>query len=210
MTLLRHMTWNQGDQGVSPDRGWDIACLTERSKAGPPGWAERYTSRLLKGLAIDWNPDVFEVDKTGASLAHIGMAKFSPNRGTLWATGRLVETGQKVAVLCAHRINDPDGSERSFGPVRKLLWGTHAALDRRLIDRFERRGHLVFYGGDVNHRTDRLEPLHRVLMGRYDALAHTPDAAVTVVDVKPGPQPQGHAHRMFTAHYDIRPHKETR
>lgn len=204
MTTLRHLTWNQGDRGVSPETGWDVATLTERSSSGPPRWALRHTSRTLKGLAIDWNPDVLNVSSKGSTLAHIGLAAFSPNRGTIWVAGELVESKRKAVVICSHRLNDPDGSTRAFGPVRKLLWQVHAALDRRLFERFERRGYLAFYGGDINHRTADLKPLRRLLRGHYDAIGYTRTPLVELNgNVVPNASGQSD-HARFIATYSIK------
>lgn len=201
---FRVMTWNQGDAGVSPARGWDVACLTERSEHRPPARMVRHQARGIKGVAIDYDPDVLDVRRKGSRLAHLGMAGFSPNRGTLWVAGVHVESGRKVAVVCSHRINDPDGDQRAFGPVRRVLWNTHAFVDRGIIRDLEDRGYLVFYGGDLNHRTDPMAPLVRDLDGVYDALAHSDRPAVRLERIVRGPAPTGHAHRMFTAVYGIK------
>ena len=172
MTTVRLLTHNQGDRASEPGAGWDVACLQERSHYSQPKWAERYKSRALKGLAIDWNPDVFEVRKKGSPVAHIGLALFSPTRGSLYVLGRLGGT-TPLAVICSHRLNDPDGSIRAYGPVRRLIWNVHARLDARLARRFERRGYVVLFGGDINDRTTGLDPIVRELRGHYDAIGYT-------------------------------------
>lgn len=204
MTVLRHATHNQADKAGSPDRGWDVQCLTERSSAPAPPWAERHVAKRIKGLAIDWNPDLLEHRGGGSAVAHLGLAGFSPNRGTLWDEFNLIGTPWKVAVVCSHRLNDPDGDTRSFGPLRRTLWKVHAAQDKRIIRRLERRGFLVFYGGDINDRTADLRPLERLAgtLGHYDALGRPRDKRVhmTALDKTPG-APSDHA--RFTATYRI-------
>lgn len=202
MATLRLGLHNQGDKAASPTSGWDVQCLTERSPAGPPRWAERHTSKRLKGLAIDWNPDVLDHTGGGSAVAHTGLAGFSPNRGTMWDEFDLIGTPWRVAVVCSHRLNDPDGSERPFGPLRRTLWKVHAAQDRRIITRLERRGFLVLFGADINDRTAGLDPLIRELRGHYDAIGYSEDKRLRLVSIdKAAGAPSDHA--RFTATYRI-------
>lgn len=205
MTRLRFATHNCGDKAAPPTSGWDIECLTERSSAPPPKWAERHTSKRLKGLAIDWNPDVLTVTKRGAEVAHVGLAKFSPTRGRIWVEGYLTEAPYvQVAVVDSHRLNDPDGSDRAFGPVRKLLWKAHAAGDRRLFQRLERRGFIVLYGGDINDRRAGLDPLVRELHGHYDAIGYSRDKRLRLVPpIKPD-RSTASDHARFTAVFEVK------
>ena len=204
MVTLRHATHNQGDRAVSPNDGWDVQCLTERSKAPAPKWAERHTSRRLKGLAIDWNPDVLTARKRGAEVAHVGLAKFSPARGRIWIEASLTEAPWiDVAVVASHRLNDPDGSDRAFGPVRRLIWQAHAAGDRRLFERLERRGFLVVFGGDINDRQAGLDPLIRELGGHYDAIGYSRDKRLRLAGVETGPR-GGSDHTRYTATFEIK------
>lgn len=202
MTTVRLLEHNQGDKAALPKSGWDVACLTERSKAPAPGWAEVHRARRLKGLAIAWDPDVFAHRGRGSALAHPGLAGFSPNRGTIWDEFDLIGTPWKVAVVCSHRLNDPDGSTRAFGPIRRLLWKMHAALDARIFRRLERRGFLVLYGGDVNDRRCGLAPLVRELHGHYDAIGYSRDQRVRLVGVQPD-RTTSSDHSAFTATFQI-------
>lgn len=172
MVTIRAATHNQGDKAETPATGWDVQCLTERSSKPLPAWAERHTSKL-KGLAIDWNPDVLTVRKKHSEVAHLGLARFSPTRGRIWVEGFLTEAPDiDIAVVASHRLNDPAGKKRAFGPVRRLIWAAHAAGDRRLFQRLIKRGFIVLYGGDINDRDAGLEPLTRLLRGHYDALGY--------------------------------------
>lgn len=204
-TTLRQLQWNQGDKGISPGAGWDISTLQERSPHPPPKWAQRHTSRKLKGLAIDWDPDVFEVTETIAKVAHIGLAGFTPTRGTLGVAGTYAGI-VPVAVLCSHRLNDPDGSIRAFGPIRRLLWRVHAALDARLTRRYERRGFVVIQGSDANDRKSGLAPLIRELEGHYDAIGYSRDPRIRLVGIVNGGR-HGSDHGMFTATYALKEHR---
>lgn len=169
--LLRVATHNQGDRAASPDHGWDVQCLTERSPGPGPVWARRHTARGIKGLAIDHDPRVLRSVARGSALAHLGVPRLTPARGTLWECYRHVPTGRRVAVVCDHRINDPRGRVRALPLVRWSLWRLHRLVTRRVIRRLQRRGYAVFYGGDPNHASDPIRPLRRVLRGRKDALA---------------------------------------
>lgn len=207
MTTVRLLTWNQGDVGESPATGWDVACLQERSPHQPPKWAERFTSRALKGLAIDWNPDVFEVHKKGAPIAHIGLAKVTPTRGTLYVLGitHVSNTGDTIplAVICSHRLNDPDGDTRAYGPIRRLIWNVHARLDARLARRFERQGYVVLFGGDINDREAGLAPLVRQLRGHYDALGYTRSKRVHLTNLSSIGR-RGSDHGGYIGTFDIK------
>lgn len=204
MPALRFAVHNQGDRAASPASGWDVQCLTERSKAGPPGWAERHTSKRLKGLAIDWNPDVLTVRKRGSEVAHVGLARFSPTRGRIWVEGELAEAPWiDLAVVASHRLNDPHGERRAFGPVRKLLWKAHAAGDRRLFERLERRGFLVLSGADINDRKAGLDPLVRELRGHYDAIGYSRDKRLRLVSIETGAR-GGSDHARYTATFQIK------
>lgn len=203
MTALKLALHNQGDRAPSPASGWDVQCLTERSSKPLPKHVERHTSRRLKGLAIDWNPNVLAHRGGGSAVAHYGLAGFSPNRGTLWDEFDLIGTPWQVAVVCSHRLNDPDGSTRLFGPMRRLLWKVHAAQDRRIIQRLERRGFLVLYGGDINDRRADLKPLIRELKGHYDALGYSRDPRLSLVGVESAGR-LGSDHERFTASLNIK------
>lgn len=206
MATLRHATHNQGDRAESPASGWDVQCLTERSPSPAPEWAERY-SPGIKGLAIDWNPDVFDVEHKFNVVVHPGASKISPSRGTLWVTGRLTTApAVKVAVVCSHRINDPDGSTRLGGAWRRMVWKAHALFDARLFKSLERRDFLVLYGGDINDRTATLHPLRRLLDGHYDALGYSRDPRIKLTDLdKNGRTASDHS--RFTATYSIKESK---
>lgn len=203
MTAVRLATHNCGDVAETPATGWDVQCLTERSSKPLPKHVERHTSKRLKGLAIDWDPDVLTVRKRGAKMAHPGLAKFSPNRGTIWVEGFLTEAPEvKVAVVCSHRLNDPHGARRSFGPIRELIWKVHAAQDRRLFERLSKRGFVVLYGGDINDRTAGLEPLTRLLRGHYDALGYSKGARPVGQPVNGGRL--GSDHARYTQTFEVK------
>jgi hypothetical protein len=171
-TTVRVLEWNQGDNGVYLGDDYDVATLQERNERAPATRSERHTSRRIKGLAIDYDPDQWTEIETGSKVAHIGLVKVTPTRGTLYLAGRY--EGHKLAVLCSHRINDPHGTEgRPFGPMRRLLWQVHAALDRRLARKFIKRGYAVILGTDMNDRTAGLDPLYRLLLGHLDAFGFT-------------------------------------
>lgn len=202
---LRLLEWNQGDDGVSPNNGWDIACLTERSPHPPANRYERFTSRRLKGLAIDHDPDVFDVHERGAKIAHLGFPGFSPIRGTLYEAG-LYAGIVPVAAMCSHRLNDPDGSDRVGGPVRSVLWRVHAALDARIARRLEKRGYVVVYGGDINDHRARLTPLIRELEGHYDAIGYSRDPRIRLLGIVNGGK-HGSDHGQFTATFALKEHR---
>jgi hypothetical protein len=202
---LRQGSHNQGDEAASPDSGWDVQCLTERSSDAQPNWADRHKSRMLKGLAIDWNPDVLDVRRKDSFIAHYGIPKVTPNRGTLWIEATLTTAAWiDVAVVCSHRINDNDGSDHPVTKwIRRRRWDRHDRKDRRLFRRLERRGFLVLYGGDINDRTAGIEPLVRELNGRYDALGHSVDKRLRLCGITTGGR-DGSDHQRFTATYEIK------
>lgn len=173
--LTRLLQWNQGDDGVL-NEPYDIATLQERSPAPQRAGFRRFTDDRLKGLAIDWDPEKFKVNQKKAKIAHVGHAKFSPTRGTLYVTG-VYEGTVKLAVMCSHLLNDPDGSERVGGFFRRLLWLVHMALNRRIARRLLKQGYTVLHGTDINDHTASMNPLVRLLKGRYDAIGYSPKRA---------------------------------
>ena len=204
MVTLRFGVHNQGDKAASPPSDWDVQCLTERSSKPLPREVERHTARRLKGLAIDWNPDVLTVRRKGAEVAHVGLAKFSPARGRIWIEAELTEAPYiDVAVVCSHLLNDPHGTKRAFGPVRMLLWRAHAAGDARLFRRLIKRGFVVLYGGDINDRDADLDPLVRLLKGHYDAIGYSRDERLRLVGIQTGPR-GGSDHSRYTATFQIK------
>lgn len=201
MSALRFRTHNQADIAVERP-GYDIACLTERS-AYVPNHVERHTSKLLKGLAIDYDPDVFEVHKRRFAVAHPGIPKRSPRRGTLWVKGVWLSTGTKVAVVCSHRINNASGPvKRSHRALAERLWKRHEALDARISRRLIKRGYVVLFGGDINNHTALLTPLTRAAktFRHYDAIGYSGARLLSCETSSGG----GSDHAAFTAIFDVR------
>lgn len=203
MTTIRLGLHNQGDTAPTPDHGWDVQCLTERSSKPLPNWADRHTSRRLKGLAIDWNPDVLDVRHKGSELSFFGRAGITPNRGRLWIEASFaVAPYINVAVVCSHRINDNDGSQHPASAfIRRRLWNHHARGDRRLFRRLIRRGFIVLYGGDINDHAAGLDPLTRLLLGHYDAIGYSDGLRLIGKPVSGGRL--GSDHGRFTATFAV-------
>lgn len=189
---------NQHDQGVE-NGNYDVACLTECSNT-VSGNVERYRSRFVKGVAIDWNPDVIEVWAKGFRIAHPGILKRTPRRGTVFIRGRHLASKRKVAVLCSHRINQR--YEGRFPRIAIKFWNLHAALDKRLIKRLIKHDYLVFLGSDINDRHAGLSPLMRALetLGFNDAVGYMTNA--NIVSCERGPR-NGSDHFTFTAKFNL-------
>lgn len=199
MTALRLRAHNQGDRGVETGE-YDVACLTERSPTTPDR-VVRHSTKLLKGLAIDYDPKVFEVHKSRFAVAHPGIPKRSPRRGTLWIKATHIPTGAKVAVVCSHRINNASGpATRPKRWLAEKCWAIHTRLDTLIFKRLIAKGFVVLYGGDINDRADELKPLTRVArtFGRYDAIGfHVADIEELLVEKTTSD------HAAFTATFEI-------
>lgn len=171
--LLLVVTHNQQDRATE-NGGADVYCLTERARTTQLKDYEAYVPGRNRSLGIYTDPDVLVVRRRRYKVAHPGLARVTPSRGTAYVKCRMVETGQKVAVLCGHRVNDHDGAAGRPGNwFRRRGWHAHRRLDARIVRSLERRGYLVVYGGDVNDR-DRgvLAPLVDVFgVGTFDRIA---------------------------------------
>ncbi len=204
MTTLRLLQWNQGDDGVPLPDGYDVATLQERNDARPSARFERHTARRLKGLAIDYDPDQWTDLEVGSKVAHVGLAKVTPARGTLWITGKY--EGCRLTVMCSHPINDPAGEKRAFGPIRRLVWTVCAWQDRRLAQRFITRGDAVLLGSDINDREAGVKRLRRLLRGHLDAICYHPGSLRLVGQVRSIGR-RGSDHAGYIATFEFKEHR---
>jgi hypothetical protein len=106
--------------------------------------------------SISWNPEVFEVEKTGYIRFHrSGRAENwpfpTPGRGGLYAKGRLVESGAKVVVLGTWILN-------SWNPIhadhhtkmRNKIGRRSLRVLRSRIAWWHLQGYTVIVEGDFN------------------------------------------------------------
>lgn len=200
MATVRVLEWNQGDHGVYLADDYDVATLQERNERAPANRFERHTSRHLKGLAIDYDPDQWTDVQTGSKVAHPGLTKVTPTRGTLYLAGKY--EGHLLVVLCSHRINE----KWSSNPLGRLIWLVHAALDRRLARRFIKRGYAVILGTDMNDHHAGLDPLYRLLRGHYDAIGFTSKTLRLVGQIRSIGR-RGSDHAGYIATFEFREHR---
>jgi hypothetical protein len=105
--------------------------------------------RQQRDLVIAWKRGTFTPRRKRYRLAHPGIAKVTPHRGTYWIVGRL--NGKRAVLLVEHRINAAfPPYRRGEATFRRLSWSWHTRLTLRQIRRFRRQGLLVVCGGDLN------------------------------------------------------------
>jgi hypothetical protein len=105
--------------------------------------------RQQRDLVIAWKRGTFTPRRKRYKLAHPGIAKVTPHRGTYWIVGRL--HGKRAVLLVEHRINAAfPPYRRGEATFRRLSWSWHTRLTLRQIRRFRRQGLLVIAGGDLN------------------------------------------------------------
>lgn len=154
-------THNLLDHVGTPSVFADILLFTEaipervRASLEPLGYVVA-PCRWQKDLVIAWKRGTFEPkrDRKGRIksrwlLAHPGVAKVTPHRGTYWIKGTLDD--RRTVLLVEHRINAAfPPYRRGEATFRRASWSWHTRLTLRQIRRFRRQGLLVIAGGDLN------------------------------------------------------------
>lgn len=147
-------THNLHDQTGTPSAPAEIMLFTEaipervRAALEPLGYVVA-PCRQQRDLVIAWKRGTFTPRRKRYRLAHPGIAKVTPHRGTYWIVGRL--HGKRAVLLVEHRINAAfPPYRRGEATFRRLSWSWHTRLTLRQIRRFRRQGLLVIAGGDLN------------------------------------------------------------
>lgn len=103
-----------------------------------------------KDLVLVVARDLFKVESVEYHLAHKGVAKVTPHRGTFVVKGRFRKTGRKAAFVVEHRINSWWKNERGEKAFRAKCWVEHTGLTLSIIGVLHMDGYVVFAGGDLN------------------------------------------------------------
>lgn len=157
-------THNLHDETGTPTPFADVLLFTEAiparvSEALPLSYVVA-PCRWQRDLVIAWKRDAFTPKRNRRGrivkhyrLAHPGLAKVTPHRGTYWINGWLAD-GTPATLLVEHRIN------AAFPPfvrgerwLRPRYWRRHTRITLRIIRRRIRRGAVVLAGGDQNTPT---------------------------------------------------------
>lgn len=153
MTTTTLGTHNLHDRAGWPTPFADVILFTEAVPARvreflAPGYVVR-PCRWQKDLVIAWRRGIFIPTRERYRLAHTGIPKVTPRRGTFIIEGIL--NGQQTALVVEHRIN------AAFAPFirgekyyRPRMWQLHTSITRRAIRRLHERGFDVLAGGDLN------------------------------------------------------------
>jgi hypothetical protein len=156
--------------------------------------------RWQRDLVIAYRPEFFKPNRlTGRHyrLAHGGVEKVTPHRGTFWLTGRFLDgsekrfhrKGKKGALLVEHRINAAfEPFIRGEGTFRRDRWRKHTVMTLRIIRRLVRRGYLVLAGGDINtpHGVSAYEGVLNERGSHFDRLGSNGDLGKPEVMSKEG------------------------
>lgn len=147
-------THNLHDQTGTPSVFADVLLFTEaiperiKDALEPLGYVVA-PCRYQRDLVIAWKRGTFEPRRKRYRLAHPGIAKVTPHRGTYWIVGEL--HGEQAVLLVEHRINASfPPYRRGEATFRRTSWNWHTRMTLRRIRRFRRRGLLVIAGGDLN------------------------------------------------------------
>lgn len=148
---------NLHDEGGKPTPFADVVFFCE---AIPPTIRERIglwrkRSRAIvckrqKDLVLVLPLLDFKVEQKLYFLAHKGIAKVTPHRGTFVVLTRHRPTGRRVAFVLEHRINSWWKSERGEQRLRSTLWHRHTAMTLRVISHLKQENYTIFAGGDLN------------------------------------------------------------
>lgn len=153
MTTTTIGTHNLHDLAGWPTPFADVILFTEAVPARvreflEPGYVVR-ACRWQKDLVIAWRRGTFVPTCTRYRLAHPGIPKVTPRRGTFIIEGHL--GGVPTALVAEHRIN------AAFPPFirgerlyRPRMWQLHTSITRRTVRRLLERGYVVLAGGDLN------------------------------------------------------------
>lgn len=172
-------THNTHDEAGTPSAFADVLFFTEaipervRAALEPLGYVVA-PCRWQKDLVIAWERGVFVPRRKRYKLAHPGIAKVTPHRGTYWIVGRL--HGKRAVLLVEHRINAAfPPYRRGEATFRRLSWSWHTRLTLRQIRRFRRQGLLVVCGGDTNtpHGVSAYRGLLHEAGSHFDRLGST-------------------------------------
>lgn len=178
---------NLHDEAGLPAPFADVLLFCE---AIPPTIRQRLGSRLRgrrvlvcrdqKDLVVVVDTKQFKVTGTLYFLAHKGIEKVTPHRGTFVVKTVHRRTGRKVAFVLEHRINSWWKNERGERALRADLWHEHTDMTLRIIGDLKRENHAVFAGGDLN-----VPPRVKGYLGHLveintalDRLAHSRDVAL--------------------------------
>lgn len=109
-----------------------------------------FVCKQQKDLVLAVSRELFKVESVEYHLAHKGVAKVTPHRGTFVVKGRFRKTGRKVAFIVEHRINSWWKNERGEKAFRAKCWVGHTNLTLSIIGVLHMDGYVVFAGGDLN------------------------------------------------------------
>lgn len=108
-----------------------------------------FVSKRQPDLVIAVKKGHWKHEKQRYRLAHIGISKITPHRGTFMIQGRL--DGKRTRIFVEHRINS------SFKPwrngerwLRRRFWKRHTNMSLRWIKRSKKKNFRVIAGGDLN------------------------------------------------------------
>jgi hypothetical protein len=179
---------NLHDEAGRPTEFADVVLFCE---AVVPSIRERM-GRWVRGLRLlhpEDQPDLaillprrlFKVTDRYYFLAHKGITKVTPRRGTFVLKTIHRKTGRKVAFVLEHRVNAAfPPFKRGHAKIRAALWRQHTNLTLGVIADLKVENYAVFAGGDLNTPPDvkgyegSLVEVNTAL----DRLAHSRDAAL--------------------------------
>lgn len=135
---------------------------------------ELIVCKQQRDLAIAYKRKVFEPEEAYYRLAHVGLTKVTPSRGTFALAGRLL--GNAAVITNEHRINAAfPPYVRGEASLRKLCWETHTTSTIAWHREWFKQGRWILAGGDDNAPKD-VSAYRGTLAevgGGYDRLAAT-------------------------------------
>jgi hypothetical protein len=108
---------------------------------------------MPKGLQtpISWKEDKFKLLDSGVERMHGGLAKVSPHRQVAWVKLQNKETGETIIHMNTHLVSGAWNSKiQRSDPWRQKMWHKHIDGMKKLVEKFEKKGHPVTITGDFN------------------------------------------------------------
>lgn len=144
------------------------------------GWQEadggKAKLRALKGYAtyapndvpISYRTSQWDLVAKGSIRTHRGNPRVSPHRYITWVVLKHERTGSKITVLNTHFVsgawnsNDREKDES----WRRVMWRTHDAKLRQIVEQRSARGERLFITGDFNRMSPPSYPCVRATNAR--------------------------------------------
>lgn len=106
--------------------------------------------RLQRALVVAWRVGTFTRTGSTYRLAHPGLRKVTPHRGTYAVLG--VDAEDKATALVVEwRVNGARPPyRRGEATLRRMLHAIHGRVTRRMVNRLRDKGYVVHVAGDPN------------------------------------------------------------